>query len=133
MLVLNDPGLVEQVADERIRALVSQRFDELAVYAPYDPDEIGFFVLVEPGDDIAQVERDSDCPLVSSALDDSVRYGDPDYAPACEYVEEHPNCYEVVFVFSDSGYGRIVFVPKAGGIDPLLLRYCAEFATPPLA
>lgn len=133
MLVLNDPALAEQVEDERIRALVRQRFAELSVYAPYDPDEIGHFVLVEPGDDMAQVERDSDCPLLSCVLDDTVHYGDEDYAPACEYVEEHPNCFEIVFVFNDGGYGRIVFVPKADGIDPLLLRYCAEFATPPLA
>lgn len=133
MLVLNDPGLAEQVADEHIRALVRQRFAELSVDAPYDPNAIGHFVLVEPGDDIAQVERDSDCPLLSCALDKDVQYGDPDYAPSCEFVEEHPNCFEIVFVFSDSGYGRIVFVPKTEGIDPLLLRYCAEFATPPLA
>jgi hypothetical protein len=133
MLVLNDPALADQVADEHIRALVRQRFAELSVDAPYDPNAIGYFVLVEPGDDIAQVERDSDCPLFSSALDEDVQYGDPDYAPSCEFVEEHPNCYEVVFVFSDSAYGRIVFVPKASGIDPVLLRYCAEFATPPLA
>jgi len=50
--------------------------------------------------------------------------------PACEVIEDHGHCHEMVFVLSDEGTGVILFVPKQPGIDPELLSMCAAFAVP---
>lgn len=128
MLTLHDPNLVDRIADLGIRSLAAQRFRELSGEEPYDPDVIGPLVVVEPGDDMASIEKETGCWLVSSLFDDGVHFGDDGYVPSFEALEEHPACFEIVFIFNDNGYSTILFVPKADGIDSPLLRYCAEFA-----
>jgi hypothetical protein len=130
MLALRNSHHVSQIADARIRALVIQRFHEFSVGEPYDPDVVGRFVLVEPGDDMAGLESATGCWLSSSLFGDGVRYGDADYVPGFELLEEHPSCFEVVFLFNDAGVFLALLVPKAEGIDPQLLSFCNEFASP---
>jgi hypothetical protein len=57
------------------------------------------------------------------------RFGHPDFTPSCETPEEHPGCYEMVFILNDDGFGIEIFIPKTGGIDADLLAMCAEYAT----
>ena len=57
-------------------------------------------------------------------------FGDPEFSPAAEVIEEHRSCYELVFIFTDDGYGIEIFVPKVHGVDPELLAMCAQFAVP---
>ena len=45
-------------------------------------------------------------------------------------IEEHRSCYELVFIFTDDGYGIAIFVPKVEGVDRELLAMCAQFAVP---
>lgn len=130
MLALRDSKHVNQIADDRIRALVIQRFHELSAVEPYDPDVVGRFVLVEPGDDMAGIESATGCWLSSSLFGDGVHYGDADYVPGFELLDEHPTCFEVAFLFNDAGVFLVLLVPKAEGIDPQLLSFCNEFASP---
>jgi hypothetical protein len=58
------------------------------------------------------------------------RFGDPEFAPAAEVIENHGACYELVFIFTDDGYGLEIFVPKTDGVDPQLLATCRQFAIP---
>ena len=39
-------------------------------------------------------------------------YGDAEYLPSWEVIEEHNFWYEVVYVLSDDGFGIVIFVPK---------------------
>ena len=48
-------------------------------------------------------------------------------SPLWEVIEEHANCYELVFVLSSSGYGTLVFAPKAE-CAPDILALCQEHA-----
>ena len=130
MLILRDPAHVDQIADLGIRALAVQRFREVSVDEPYDPDVLGPFVVVEPGDTLETIEAATSCWMSSSLFDENVRYGDDGYVPAFEFLEEHPACFEACFIFNDGGYGTLLFVSKAENMDPTLLRYCQEFATP---
>jgi hypothetical protein len=50
MIVLRDPQQTSQVVQPEIKAFLRERFYELCHPEPYDPDEHGFFILVEPGD-----------------------------------------------------------------------------------
>jgi len=85
-------------------------------------------LVVEPGDTVEAIERESGCPMLRNTFDDA-RFGDPEFTPAAEVIEEHSNCYELVFIFSDDG-GVEIFVPKVDGIDPELLAMCRQFAVP---
>jgi hypothetical protein len=75
------------------------------------------------------VQTESGCPLLVSWLGDA-RFGDPEFTPAAEVIEEHRSCYELVFIFSDEGNGIEIFVPKVDGVDTDLLAMCAQFAVP---
>lgn len=129
MLILRDPSDVQRVQNPAIRELVAQRFSELGQEEPYDPDSQGYFVVVAPGDTVTALEAAADWPILGGIFDDS-RYGDSDFAPAFEVLEEHAACFEIAYVLSDGGACLIVIVPKEAGIDADLLHFCQEYATP---
>ncbi|HEY8098589.1 MAG TPA: hypothetical protein VIE65_21190 [Methylobacter sp.] len=135
MIVLRHPnqlaavyeGFISAVIITSLSALLQHRFTDLGADVIYDPDEHGYIVLVEPGDDVKALETETGCPILSDWFGDS-RYGDEDYAPACEWLEEHPLCYEMGFILNDSGTAMLLIVPKLDGIDAELLSMCRENA-----
>jgi len=129
MLILRDPKLTSRIADLGIRRLVEQRFMQICAGEPFDSDLHGYMIVVEPGDSVAVLEEESGCPILRNAFD-GARYGDPDFTPAAEAIEEHAGCYELVFILNDDGYGIEMFVPKVDGVAPELLEMCATFAIP---
>ena len=88
-------------------------------------------IVVEPGDTVAALEEECGCPILRNLFDE-VRFGEPGYAPSFEHLEDHGQCYEMVFILSDDGSGVSVFVPKVKGIDAELLKLCAAYAAPAL-
>lgn len=129
MLILLSPELAARIADAEIRRLVEVRFAQILDGEPYDCDQHGYMIVVEPGDSPKDLEEVSGCPVLWDLFRES-RYGDPDFTPATEALEEHPACYELVFINSDDGAGVEIFVPKCDGIDPELLAMCATYAVP---
>lgn len=128
MLILRNPAAVREVSDPAIAALLALRFDQLSSDEPYDPDIHGFFIVVEPGDTVSALEAISGCWITRGLFSDA-RYGEPDFSPCFEVLEEHPFCWEMVFVLNDGGYGVLFAIPKSG-IDDELLRFCREYAVP---
>lgn len=128
MIALRDHNGLDAVHAPSIRALLGLRFAQLAEGPPYDPDEIGYFALIEAGDTLESIERETGCWLVSNPFS-GARYGEADYAPMFEFAEEHPACYEVGFIFNDSGYTIVLIVAKAD-VEPDVLDYCRRYATP---
>ena len=129
MLILRDPALAVGIADPRIRNLVEQRFVEICAGEAYEYDLHGYIIVVEPGDCVAALEEESSCPILRNLFDDA-RFGDPDFAPCFEALEDHADCYEMVFILSDGGFGIVIFIPKQQEIDADLLAMCAEYAVP---
>ena len=129
MLVLHSPGEVSRIADAEIRSLVELRFAQIAAGEAYDLDRHGYMIVVEPGNTAGAIERESGCALSTDSLGET-RFSDPEFTPAAEVIEEHRSCYELVFVFTDDGYGIEIFVPKVDGVDRELLAMCAQFAIP---
>jgi hypothetical protein len=127
MLILRDPALASSIANPDIRGLVEQRFAEICAGEPYNYDQHGYTIVVEPGDSVAALEEESSCPILRN-LFDKTRFGDPDFAPSCEALEEHSGCYEMVFILNDDGFGITIFIPKTKGIDADLLAMCAIYA-----
>jgi hypothetical protein len=83
------------------------------------------FILVESFDSIEALERSTGCTIVTSWFTDAV-YPHEDFAPSFEFVEEHHEFYEMVFVLTDDNT-TVLIVPKSGS-DPLLLALCQEFS-----
>jgi len=128
MIVLRDPHYLTQIVQPDIKTYLKQRFHDLCDPEPYDPDEHGFFILVEPGDTSEQIEQATGYSLLKSLFSDTV-YGEPDFIPDFEYLEDHGSFYESVYLFTDSGCAVIWIVPKEEGIDDRILTLCAEFST----
>lgn len=131
MRVLRDPAMAVSIEDAALRALVAQRFIEIAQDEPYDPDTYGYFVVAEPGDSVEALEKETGCPILGSLFSEA-RFGEPDFSPSFEFLEEHqcPACYEMVFILSDGGFGIDLFVPKVPGMDRQLLHFCQTYAVP---
>ena len=128
MIILRDPSALDQVEDAYIRDLIAQRFQEITIDG-YDYDDLGMFVLAQPGDSIAALEKAGGVWITTGIFTDD-KYGDPDFAPSFEVLEEHPgHCFEMVHIMGgETGISTIV--PDITGIDPELLRFCKEFAVP---
>jgi hypothetical protein len=129
VLVLRSPEQTWRIADSAIRRLVETRFMQICAGEPYNAERHGYMIVVEPGDDVDAIERESDCPILSDLLGDAC-FGQPEFTPAAEVIEEHCSCYELVFIFTDDGYGIEIFVPKVDGVDRELLAMCEQFAVP---
>ena len=83
------------------------------------------FILVEPFDSIDDLEASTGCPIVTSWFSDAV-YPHEDFATSFEFVEEHHDFYEMVFVLTDDQ--TTVFIIPKEKVDPLLLTMCQEFS-----
>jgi hypothetical protein len=129
MIILNDPALIDRIFDPAIRDLVQKRFSEVCAGEPYDFDLHGYMIVVEPSDSVEILEQEIGCPILHGLFDDS-HYGEPDFTPCFEALEDHAYCFEMVFIFNDEGFGVDLFIPKQPGINGDLLAMCAEYAVP---
>lgn len=127
MYIVRDPLLIAGIKDDDIRALINQRFTEILAGEPYDYDRHGYMIIVEPGDSIKSLESETGCSILHNFFDDT-HFGDPDFTPCFEALEEHPSCFEMVFILNDEGFGIAIFISKNSGINKELLSMCAEYA-----
>jgi len=129
MITIRDPTDADRIGDPSVRSLVRRRLAEVLDGEPYQPDIHGEFVVAEPGDTAAALEEGIGVPVASNPFDGS-RFPDPAFAPVSEFIEDHGECYEMFYIFSDDGAGVAVFVPKSEAIDAELLALCARHAEP---
>ena len=129
MLVLRDPTEAITINDPHLRKLIDRRFEDIYAEEDYETDLHGHFIVVEPGDSVEALEMESGCPILHSYIGNT-RFGDSEFKPVFECLEEHASCYEMVFVPGGGDFGIVIFIPKQEGIDPDLLAMCAEYAEP---
>ena len=129
MIIFNDIEAIEQFSQIELRQHILEVISKITEGATYDPSIYGQFALVEAGDSIAEIEAESGCQVMHDLFNGS-RYGDSEFQPSFEWLVEHPNFYEAVFIFSDDGFGVDLLIPKAFGIDVDLLAMCAKYAVP---
>jgi hypothetical protein len=119
MHVLRHPGevlaFVESYSDPCVSALIQQRMEELTD-EDTSMEELVVFVILEIDDGIEQLQDQLNMRVTTDLG-----------SPLWEVIEEHANCYELVFVLSSSGYGTLVFAPKAE-CAPEILALCQEHA-----
>lgn len=119
MHVLRNPGevlaFVESNPDPCVTALIQQRMEELTD-EDTSMEDLVVFVILESGDGIEQLQDQLNMRVMTDLG-----------SPLWEVIEEHRTCYELVFVLSSSGYGTLVFTPKAEA-TPDVLALCQEHA-----
>lgn len=104
--------------------VLADRIDQLG--SEFDLSEMARFVVVEPGDTIPELEAELGfSPFVNAV--DGKRFGRPGFEPSWEWILDHGFCFEVVFVFSDSGFGEVLIVAKGEGQIPDLLALFETF------
>jgi hypothetical protein len=106
MIILRDPQQLTQVAQPEIKTFLQQRFHDICDPEPYNPDEHGFFILIEPGDTSKQIESETGYSLLKSLFSDTV-YGDADFTPNFEYLEE---------------MSKTTYMEPITGFDPTICR-----------
>jgi hypothetical protein len=141
MIILRDPNQLpvspEQQATNNptnaafILAVLNNRlqyhFQALSAPETYDPEEHGYIVIAEPGDAVKTLKAETGCPILTDWFKES-RYGDDGFAPAFDWLDEQPFCYEMGFTLNDSGFTVLLIIPKLSGIDTELLAMCCENA-----
>jgi hypothetical protein len=121
MLVIRDPEQANSIADPQLRALVQKTIANLSEDYPYDPDELGYFVIVQPGDSLGDINEQIGFDILANRWD-GISFGQPGFTPAFELMEEHAGFFEMLFVIDDSGYGIQVFIHKHAGIPGKVAR-----------
>lgn len=129
MIRIRGPDQGRSIEDPAIRRLVQRRFVQVCNGEAYDPEIHGEMIVVECGDTTIELEQVSGCRILHNFFDD-VRFGEPEFSPSFEALEDHPGCYEMLFILNDDGFGVEFFIPKQPGIDPELLAMCAFYAVP---
>ncbi len=105
----------EKKKGAEVSRLVVERMEELTD-EDTNMEDLVVFVILESGDGIEQLQAQMDMRVMADLG-----------IPLWEVIEEHSTCYEVVFVLSSSGYGTLVFAPKAE-CAPDILALCQEHA-----
>ena len=126
MIVVRDLQSTHQISNPDIRALVEQRINDLGGEA-FDADSLGYFLVFETGDTIAAIQEQVGFNILYNRIT-SIRYDATGFSPSFEFVEEFPDCYDMVSVLRDDGFGVELFIPKGEGIDPDLIAMCRMFA-----
>jgi hypothetical protein len=127
MRFVHDPAKLAGLADPDVRRFVHTRVRQVAGDDEWVSEQHGMLIVVDPGDTVDQLERESGVALLRDAFGDT-RYGHPDFVPGCEALEDYGFLFEMTFVLNDDGYGVIFFIPKQDGVDAELLSMCATFA-----
>jgi len=129
VIIVRDQTSIPNIHSSTIRALVQQRIQDLQAQG-FDLADLGFIVVLEVGDTLDDfVSQIGFNPL--SNRHTGLRYDQPGYSPAFEFVQVFPDCFEMVFVLDDTGYGVEVIVPIEQGIDTDVLTLCRRYALPP--
>ena len=130
MLVLRDTTAIAGITDPVLRELIERRIREISECCPWDADELGPMIVVEPGDTADELQAIMGFSILEGIFDDS-RFGDDDFSPSFEFAEVHgDHLYELVYIVSDGGYGYDIFIVNRSGIDPTILAFCQTYAVP---
>lgn len=119
---------LELPLDITLRVLLIRRMSQLTEYDDYDLSELAHFLVVQQGDTAIEVEAELGFPVLTNFVDGR-RFGDPDFEPSWEWLEDHGGWFEIVFVLTDDGFGWVLFVEDRAGVDPELLGLCRTYGS----
>ena len=129
MQILCDSSSIQEAlaTQAELTRLITGYVERLSGYEGCELGQLAQFVVMTRSDTVIELE---------AALGFSVRinrftgcrYGDAEYLPSWEVIEEHKFWYEVVYVLGDDGFGIVIFVPKDADAEliEMLQHYTPE-------
>jgi hypothetical protein len=133
MIVLRDAASMQEAVNgslhPTLRPILAKRIEQLSIGAEEDIGEVVHFIIVEPGDQPDQLDGELGFPLFINPVD-GTRFGEPDFTPAFEWVEDHGSWIEIVFVLTDA-FGVVVFVQDHPGQHFDIHMFALEYAGRP--
>jgi hypothetical protein len=112
--------------DAELKRLLTLRRDQLLHDTDYDLEELANFIVAQPGDLINAIEAALGFPVAVNLVD-GARFGDPEFEPSFEWIEQCGEWFELAFILSDDGFGHVLLVPDIEGVDPVLLALCRTY------
>lgn len=128
MLSITDGGsfarALQMPLDVNLRDLLVRRGDQLG------GDIVGraHLVIVQPGDRSASAEEVLGFSPFRNPVDGS-SFGEADFTPAWEWIEDHGFCFELAFTFDDSGFAHAIIVEKSPRAPRRLMKLCEAHAS----
>lgn len=96
--------------DPHLKALLKLRRDQLLDEPDLDLRDLAHFIIAQPGDTVALIERDAGVLLGEGG------------GSNLEWVQLHDGgWFETVIILTDDGFGVALFVPDRPDTDPSLL------------
>jgi hypothetical protein len=126
MHVIRTDSDLEALENPELQALIRQRIADTAEYVDHF-SELVYFVIVEAGDDITDVDASLGFTVMANRFD-GIRFGQVGFMPSWDVMAEHAGWFELVYVLSDDGNGVTVFVSRTQGTPPELLVMCRAYA-----
>ena len=59
---------------------------------------------------------------------DGSRYGDPDFTPGWEWIEQHGGFWEICLIGTDDGFANVAIILNAPGVNRDVLALCRAWA-----
>ncbi len=130
MLIINDQTSLDRALalpiEPRVKGLITERVRQLNSDG-FDFTEIANFIVVQPGDSLAAVEKALGFSPFQNPVDGRV-WPDPEFAPGWEWLADHGHTYEMVFILDDSGFGHVLLIENRPLQNRLLRMLCAAYA-----
>jgi len=127
MIVIQNLASLDRIHNLELRKLIQLRYQQLN--ADDDLQKNAQLIVAELGDTLAELEEQGGCLLLTNWLD-GTQFGNPEFTPMSEIIEDHGCCLEMAFILNDDGFCVVFFIPKTDGITPDLLAMCEQYATP---
>jgi len=111
MLTIESEGSLARVLklpiDPRLKQLLIERHEQLGGAIA----GVARFVIVQPGDSPDALEAELSFSVFQNP-GDGTRFGDTDFTPGWEWLADHGPCFELVFIFDDSGFAHVVLIAR---------------------
>jgi hypothetical protein len=117
---------LELPLDPTLCALLLRRMSQLTEYDQHDLCDLAHFLVVQEGDTAIEVEAELGFSVLINFVDGR-RFGDADFEPSWEWLEDHGGWFELVFVLTDDGFGWVLFIEDRAGVDAGLLDLCHAY------
>lgn len=114
--------------DRLFGPILRQRAVQLTGGSDFQLRSFARFFIVEVGDRPEAIEAEVGFPVLTNLVD-GTRFGDPDFTPSWEWIEDHGGWFELVFILTDDGFAHVLFVEDREGVDPDLLTLCRSMRT----
>lgn len=127
MLIINDQCSLDSALAQPINLDLKRLIWKRVCQLGSDAFEIAHFIVVQPGDTLEAVTEALSFSPLQNPVDGCV-WPDPDFTPGWEWIKDHGGAYEAVFIFDDSGFGRVLLIEAGEDCETELLRFCAQYA-----